>query len=132
MTKSIQSLNDSILKNYLKERVGVSLCGKPTTDRITNVRRRRISMTMIRPSLDVVYGICRGLPNDLSVCSKIFSITEESLLDPTRIISNKFLFLNRVGYLIDWLIDWLIDYLINWLIVWLDSALRRIGNISAI
>ena len=27
------------------------------------VVNRRISMTMIRPSLDVVYRICRGLPN---------------------------------------------------------------------
>ena len=51
------------LRTIYRKRVGVSLCGTPTTDRITNVRRRRIWMTMIRPRSDVVYGICRGLPS---------------------------------------------------------------------
>ena len=51
------------LRTIYRKRVGVSLCGKPTTNRITNVRRRRMSMIMIRPRSDVVYGIRRGLPS---------------------------------------------------------------------
>ena len=62
-------IHDIVTCNYLRKRVGVSLCGKLTTDRITNVRRIRISMTMIRPSLDVVYGICRGLPSNTCICN---------------------------------------------------------------
>ena len=51
------------LRTIWRKRVGVSLCGTPTTDRITNVRRRRIWIIMIRPRSDVVYGIYRGLPS---------------------------------------------------------------------
>ena len=40
--------------------------------RITNVWRRCMSMTMIRPRSDVVYGICRGLPSDRTTVPIIF------------------------------------------------------------
>ena len=69
MAKSIQSLNDAIFKNYLKEALWgfpiYAINRRPTAPQ--NVKRRRISMTMIRPSLDAVYEICRGLPSAQSL-----------------------------------------------------------------
>ena len=61
MTKSTQSLNDAIFKNYLKEARWGSLCCKPTPDRITNCKAETHIKTMIRPSLDVVYALPSGV-----------------------------------------------------------------------
>ena len=72
------------LRTIYRKRVGVSLCDKPTTDRITNVWRRRMSMTMIRPISDVVYGICRGLPS-----GNIYAMTLYTKWSPISVDWNK-------------------------------------------
>ena len=67
---------------------------RPTASQ--NFRRRRISMTKIRPSLDVVYGICRGLPSGsyqyIIIISSQKRFTHESLITLPLISTKGYLF----------------------------------------